>query len=60
MTGALVSCAGLKDLKESGTIRMCDFVGIGLVLLEEVYHWGDMLRGLIYAQGTPSETAHIL
>ena len=38
--GALGSCAGLKDLKESGAIRMCDFVGIGLVLLEEVCHWG--------------------
>ena len=29
--------------KRSGTIRRCDLVGIGVVLLEEVYPCGDEL-----------------
>ena len=26
----------------SGTIRMCGLVGVGVALLEEVYHFGDL------------------
>jgi hypothetical protein len=26
----------------SGTIWTCGLVGVGVVLLEEVYHWGEL------------------
>ena len=39
---------------ESGTIRRCGFVGVGVALLEEMCHWGVGFWGLIYAQATPS------
>ena len=32
----------------NGTIKRCDFAGIGMTLLEELYHCGGGLFGLIY------------
>ena len=47
-------------LKGSGIIRRCDFVGVGIVLLEEVCHYGGVLCSCIYAQATPSVSDYFL
>lgn len=33
---------GPHRLLRSGIIRGCGLVGVGVSLLEEVYHWGDL------------------
>ena len=34
---------GSYNFIESGTIRRCGFDGVGVALLEEVWHFGDRL-----------------
>ena len=44
----------------NGTIKRCDFAGIGMTLLEELHHCGGGLFGLIYVQVMPRGTVHLL
>ncbi|EGW00979.1 hypothetical protein I79_001933 [Cricetulus griseus] len=41
-------------------IKRCDLVGVGVILLKEVCHYGDGLWGHIYVQATPSKRNYFL
>ena len=58
----LADYGGLKENgpKEGGIIRRHGFVGVNVVLLEEVCHCGGGLWSLIYAQATPIISVHFL
>lgn len=44
----------------SGTIRRCSLAGIGMALLEEVWHCGGGIWGHIYSQVMPSVVHRLL